>query len=98
MVLVQAEKADAERCAAGLAEQLERAQRAAAEAALEADAARAAIVAKAAAEQAKLLHRMRMTQAGNATSHGRSLHPERRCLVRYETTTCPGIGDLSLPT
>jgi hypothetical protein len=52
LVSMQAEKADAERCAAGLAEQLERAQRAAAEAALEADAARAAIVAKAAAEQA----------------------------------------------
>ena len=50
---LQAEKADAERCAAGLAEQLERAQRAAAEAAIEADAARAAVIAKAAAEQAR---------------------------------------------
>ena len=59
-LVMQAEKADAERCAAGLAEQLERAQRAAAEAALEADAARAAIVAKAAAEQAGTVERSDM--------------------------------------
>jgi hypothetical protein len=38
-----------------LAEQLERAQRTATEAALEADAARSAIIAKAAAEQARFL-------------------------------------------
>ncbi len=66
-IYMQAEKADAERCAAGLAEQLERAQRAAAEAALEADAARAAIVAKAAAEQARLLHLLCRMQAGTSS-------------------------------
>lgn len=77
---MQAEKADAERCAAGLAEQLERAQRAAAEAALEADAARAAVIAKAAAEQARAPTPLLQDASKDFLSDGQTLYCRRLCI------------------